>query len=65
MKRTLPKGLAQPLERDGFIKVLLDVAADRFDRVGLRVAAYQLRPATQASTEPCLLRQRSATAAQH
>src|ERR1700674_5415834 len=56
MKRTLPKSPTQALERDGFIQMLLNVPADSFDRIGLRITAEKLRTATQAGAVARLLR---------
>src|SRR5208283_5249727 len=56
MKRALAKGLAQAIERDRFIEMLLDVAADLFREVRLRTSARRSRPAAQASAKASLLR---------
>src|SRR5271157_3136505 len=51
MEGTLPKLLAQTLQRDRLIEVLLDVAADGFDRIRLRIAAELSGPAAQAGAK--------------
>src|SRR5207302_3164097 len=56
VERTLPKSPSQALKRDGFIKVLLDIAADLFRQVRLWISAERSRPATQAGAKAGLLR---------
>jgi hypothetical protein len=51
MKRALSKSFAQPFKGDRIIKVLLDVAADLFDHIGLCIPAQQPRPAAQARSK--------------
>jgi hypothetical protein len=51
MERALSKSFAQPFKGDQLIKVLLDVAADLFDHIGLWIPAQQPRPAAQARSK--------------
>src|SRR5580693_2245906 len=51
MKRTLPEDLAQTLERDRFIEMLLNVAADLLGGIRLPIAAGRPRTATKAGAE--------------
>ena len=51
MERALAKSFAQAFKRDRLIEMLLDVAADLFDHIGLRIAAQQPRPAAQAGSK--------------
>src|SRR5216683_2454201 len=58
VKRTLPKSLSQTLKRDGFIKVLFDVAADLFRQVRLWIAADRAPDRTAGNRRRWSRRQR-------
>jgi len=47
MKRTLPEFLAQAVQGEGLVEMLLDEAANRLHPIGLRVAVEGPGPATQ------------------
>jgi hypothetical protein len=56
MERALPKRFAKVLKCDWLIEMLLDVTADLFRQVSLRISADRPRAATQASAKASFLR---------
>src|SRR5260370_34599066 len=56
MEGALAKCLAKSIECDGLVEMLLDITADLFREVGLRIAAECSRAATQASAKTGFLR---------
>ena len=57
MKRALPKLLAQTIQSQRLVEMLLDEAANRLHAVGLGVAVERLRPAAQTGAISGLLGQ--------